>query len=139
VSLVPVRGLTGLMLAALLAILALTGCGAGIAGSWTLERGSLAVGASTSPFPYAYQPAGTPAGGVVIGSASDGYPLTLLGADGSRSQATRTSMRDGALLADVPGGQVRLTLDSQDRLVMVQSENGIPAPGSGVNLGRTPQ
>ena len=126
------------MLVALLAILALTGCGASIAGSWTPEHGSLDVGASTSPFPYAYQAAGTPAGGVV-GSASDGYPVTLLGADGSRSQATRTSMRDGVLLADVPGGQVRLTLDSQDRLVMVQSENGIPAPGSGVNLGRATQ
>jgi hypothetical protein len=45
-------------------------------------------------------------------------------------------MRDGVLIVDVAGGQVRLTLDSQDRLVMVQSENGIPAPGSGVNLGR---
>jgi hypothetical protein len=127
------------MLVALFAILVLTGCGASIAGSWTPERGSLDVGASTSPYPYTYQAAGTPAGGVVIGSASDGYPLTLLGADGSRSQATRTSMRDGVLLADVPGGQVRLTLDSQDRLVMVQSENGIPAPGSGVNLGRATQ
>jgi len=134
------RCLTGLLLVTLPAILILSGCGgASIAGSWMPEHGSLTVGASTSPYPYTYQPAGTAAGEVVVGPASDGYPVTLLGADGSRSQATRTSMHDGVLLADVPGGQVRLTLDSQGRLVMVQSEDGIPAPGSGVNLGRASQ
>jgi hypothetical protein len=98
------------------------GCGTGISGtgmkgSWSSENGTLDFSASTSPFPYAYDSRAGVAGG-----------------DGSRSTASKTSMHDGALLVDVPGGQLQLTRESADRLLILEAENGIPAPGSGVYL-----
>lgn len=118
----------------------LVGCGTrpsgpGITGSWSSEIGSVDFSARTSPFPYTYDShAGSPGGGLIVDEASGGYAVTLVSSDGSRSTASKTSVHNAALLVDLPAGQLQLTRQSADRLLMLQAENGIPAPGSGVYL-----
>jgi hypothetical protein len=104
-------------------------------GSWTPENGALHFGASTSPVAYAYDSHATgPGGGLIIDKASGGYAVTVVSNDGSRDAASKATMHNGAVLVDVPGGQLQLTRESADRLLMLQADNGIPAPGSGVYL-----
>jgi hypothetical protein len=122
-----------------LLVLALaTACGSepsALQGSWMPERGALTFSSGDREMPYTYHPrAAEVRGGVVVDAAQDGYAVTLVSSDGDRSTATRAAMEGDVPLVDVGDGQFSLTMESPDRVLMLWTTDGIPAPGSGVYL-----